>query len=533
MFKVLLIDDEPSVIHGLKTMIPWKDIGFEICGTACNGADGLSRIKELSPDLVITDIKMPVFDGLELIRQAVNEVKSKAQFIILSGYDDFKFVKEALRYNVKDYILKPIDEDEMIPMLSKLHRQMADAMEASRERDMELKFIANETINRLLDGEKKEGLLNRAKLVLDISEKEWFRIMLVEVENYEDWINGFDMEEAQRKKEGVMEVVRKILGEETISYVYDDGFSRLIFFVKDRIAAGKKLKHAMEDIRTGVEEYCGIIVSIFASAKNQGVRVAEKAYKQALYARNYRFFMGKGSVILYEEIKDIAVSYTIADTISVESVIEDVEENNLNQLNIKIDAFFREFDSKVTAPEVINAFINNLQMAVTKLIIHMNGDVEEFIKREKIFSCDMNEITLNDLRKRVIRFCETSSRYINSLRKRNSGNMIHEILEYIHKNFYTSLSLKQIAAQFYMNPFYLGQLFKKATGMYFNDYLNVVRIEEAKRLLRRTNMKIYEIATKVGYTDPDYFFSRFEKLNHISPLKYKKSMMNDDGESVK
>lgn len=529
IFKVLLIDDEPSVIYGLKTMIPWNEMGYEVCGSANNGEDGLNFIKGNSPDLVITDIKMPVFSGLELIKRAVNELKSKAKFVILSGYDDFSFAKEALKYNVKDYILKPIDEDEIIPLLRKLHKQMVDEITAVKERDMELEFIANETINRLLNGEKKDSLINRAKLVLDISENEWFRIALVEIEDFEDWMSGFDGEEVQKRKGNIIEIIKTALNTENIFYVYDDGLNRLVFFINEEMAGKKKFRNLVEDIKAAIRERYNITVSIFASGKHQGVESTEKAYKQALNTRNYRFFKGKGSIILYEDIKDAVISYTIMDALPVESLMEDLEANNLHNLTIKINTVFCEFYNKTIAPEIINAFINDLQFSIARLITAMNGNVEEFIKKEKIFSYDMNEITLNDLRKNVISFCENSSRYINSLRKKNSVNVINEIMEYINKNFQSNLSLKQIAAQFYMNPIYLGQLFKKITGMYFNDYLNVVRIEEAKKLLRRTNMKIYEIAAQVGYIDPDYFFSRFEKLNHISPLKYKKSIMNEDG----
>lgn len=528
LFKVLLVDDEPSVIDALKAVIPWNENGYEVSGSAYNGEDALEFIKSRSPDLVITDIKMPVFDGLELIRQAVTEIKSRAHFVILSGYDEFSYVKEAIKYNIKDYILKPIDEGDIIQLLQKLRRQLLDELAASRERDVELKFIASETISRLLNGEKKESLISRAKLFINIPEHETFRISLLEIENFSDWMSDLAGEEVQKRKTVIADCFKSYLGEDHVPYIYDDGLNRLVIFIRDFPPERKHSGNLAEVVRTVLKENHGIPVSIFTSDGHIGVENIEKAFKQALLAREFRFFKGRCCNIQYSGIKDTSINNMITDMFPVESIIENLEANNLHNLTVTINSAFSEFACKYAAPRVVIAHINDLVLGIARLIVAMNGNTEDFIKKERLFSYDLDDVTLDDLRKSAIGICERSCSYIGTLRKRNSDSVINDIVEHIRKNYPSDLSLKKIAANYYMNPVYLGQLFKKITGMYFNDYLNVIRIEEAKKLLRRTNMKIYEVAAKVGYTDSDYFFSRFEKLNHVSPMKYKKSMMAEE-----
>jgi two-component system response regulator YesN len=137
---------------------------------------------------------------------------------------------------------------------------------------------------------------------------------------------------------------------------------------------------------------------------------------------------------------------------------------------------------------------------------------------------DIDKITINELKEVLTRFCVKGAAYIKTLRSRQSIGTIAKVEDYIRQNFRDDITLKGIAEKFYMNPVYLGQLFKKTFGIYFNDYLHNLRVEEAKKLLRRTEMKVYEIAEDVGYRDTDYFVSRFVKVVNMTPSQYKKSI---------
>lgn len=522
--KVLLIDDEPSVIDGLKAIIPWDEIGFQICGYAYNGEDAYKLIKECEPDLIITDIKMPIMDGLQLIGKCIEELNIKAHFIILSGYDDFSFARQALKYNVKDYILKPVDEDEMIPVLKKIHKQIESNKEAEKQREIELKYIISETVSRILNGEDKEKLYNRARMILGISDNSCYRLCMLEIEDIEEIMNNVDGEVIQSVKDKFINDIKNCFNYEDILYIYDDGLNKLIVFINESVKSKKNIAKFAEGIKQFAKDKYNVIVSIYISDKHLGITSVNEAYKQVLETRKFRFYKGKGCVLYSENYKNISLDYNITQSVAIESIIEHIELNNAHSVVVEINTIFAVFLQRYTAPEVVHAFLSNIYLGVVRLISSMEGNIEEFVQNHKLFDIDINTTTLECIRQSIINFCKSACKYLDNIRKKQSANVINDIITYINKNYHEDLSIKSIAERFYMNPTYLGQLFKKTTGLYFNDYLNVVRIEEAKKLLRRTNLKIYEIAQKVGYTNPDYFMNRFEKLNNISPLKYRKSI---------
>lgn len=170
MLKVLIVDDEPWVLEGLRTMIDWEKFGYEVCGEAQNGTDAMRLIQENKPELVLTDINMPVINGLELITK-LNEVMEKPpKFVILSGYDDFKYARTALRQRVNEYLLKPIDDEEIEALLSRITPIIQNEIASNEDFDKKQFFIVNNIINRLIQGEYNENLelLTRNTLKLQV-----------------------------------------------------------------------------------------------------------------------------------------------------------------------------------------------------------------------------------------------------------------------------------------------------------------------------------------------------------------------------
>lgn len=158
MLKVMIVDDEPWVLEGLRTMIDWEKYGFEVCGEARNGSEAMRLIQEYKPELVLTDINMPVINGLELITK-LNELMPKPpKFVVLTGYNDFKYARTALQQRVNDYLLKPIDDEEIESLLSRITPMIRNEIASNEELDKKQFFIVNNIINRLIQGECNENL---------------------------------------------------------------------------------------------------------------------------------------------------------------------------------------------------------------------------------------------------------------------------------------------------------------------------------------------------------------------------------------
>ena len=158
LFRVLLVDDEPFVREGIKKLINWEDCGFILCGEAGNGEEAVELIESLSPHVIITDIKMPVLDGLELIKRVNIEMEKKIKFVILSGYNEFHFAQTAMRYNVKNYILKPIDEDELSELLKRLYGEITNETRLEKEHALGVDAMANSAVKKIRVKETRKSI---------------------------------------------------------------------------------------------------------------------------------------------------------------------------------------------------------------------------------------------------------------------------------------------------------------------------------------------------------------------------------------
>jgi len=277
-------------------------------------------------------------------------------------------------------------------------------------------------------------------------------------------------------------------------------------------------------IREKINSEAQLNVSIFVGERVRGLKALKKSYKSSLVAMNYRFYKGENSIIFYNEIQRIPFNYDLKEVLYFSVLVEAVENNKTKEIYTQVDTIFRKLVELFLAPEIIQVYLNNFALEIMKIITQMDGNVDELIKEFSVLNMDIDKITINELKEVLTRFCVKGAAYIKTLRSRQSIGTIAKVEDYIRQNFRDDITLKGIAEKFYMNPVYLGQLFKKTFGIYFNDYLHNLRVEEAKKLLRRTEMKVYEIAEDVGYRDTDYFVSRFVKVVNMTPSQYKKSI---------
>jgi two-component system response regulator YesN len=386
VFKVLLVDDEPFVTKALKVLINWEELGYSVCGEASNGQDALELIKKLEPDVVITDIRMPKMDGLELIQYCREMLKTNTKFIILSGYSDFKYAQKAIKYGAKEYLLKPIDETELIDRLKVLYKE-------------------------------------------------------------------FDRE-----------------------------------------------RQAVED-----------------------------SSKQAKFNINYKFYKNSGCLILSDDIRKLNFNYSYDNILSVNHIIEAIEKNEKDKLKTIVREVFCQFYKSLSAVDVIKMHINNIIVELMKLISEVGGDADSFIQEHSGYVNQLEELNFEEARENTLNLCLEGVSYIKSIKNSSSKGVINEVEKYIKRHYMEDINLKLISEKFFMNSVYLGQQFKKCYGKHFNDYLNEIRIEEAKKLLARTNKKIYEISECVGYKNRDYFVGRFQKSTNMTPTEYKKSIQTING----
>lgn len=521
LFGTLIVDDEPYVREGLKGLIDWGSYGFTICGEAPNGQIALDMMREIRPRLVITDIRMPEMDGLELIRMAVCVLKLDCRFIILSGYDDFRYAQTAMKYNVRNYLLKPIEEDELAKALSELRGEIEDGIAGDRERALSLKARGNETVRRLMQGETGTDVAAFAAKYLHACSGAPMSLAMVEIMDIRQWLSEMDYEEIQSNLADIHKNIANAVGPGNELNIALEEPHRFYILVTPAI-----LDNWQADESSFCRALCGSVaaggryrIAVYAGKRVTGLAGVRESYESCVLARELNFFERKSGVLLYDELKDRTFSYNITGDIGYAGLLGAVESFRKNSMPEAVEEFFSDLQKRLLAPDMVRACAAGFQLEVLRLIADKNGDPEKLTTRFTMKELELQ--TSEELKKNLLDFCLASADYIGSLRELHTPVLMAEVEKYVRRNFRSELNLKGVAERFFINPVYLGQLFRKSFGVYFNDYLHGLRIEEAVKLLKNSDMKVHEIAERIGYSDPDYFIRKFKKLLGVSPSLYR------------
>ncbi|MFC0472082.1 response regulator [Halalkalibacter kiskunsagensis] len=519
MHKVVLVDDEHFVRKGVISLIDWEDCGFQVSAEADNGEDALEVIDNTKPDLVITDIRMPVLDGLELIRQLVEEKKSSAKFIILSGYNDFSYAQKAVRYGVCDFILKPLEKEELETTLKQLSTTLH---EEKKLKEHNQKLIITNMFEDVLSGNITEHQKELSNFFQLERVKRMYYI-IVEVNTCSTYHS--DLKKVDVIKEYISDAIFEISNEKSIM-IRDHELNRYGVFVTDQHLEkfANHIAGFVNELQTTLQHMLNKVVSIYVGQAVEHINDLNTSFETATKTMEYRYTQLENEPIIYDMVKDQTIIHSeITDEVFI-SLMEAIEENDSSNMRKKIDLMFEEFQEKLFAPESIQTTIKRCVHGVMKAIRSMEGNEQQLTKLQPILNLNNSSLTLLQLKELLIEFVEEASGYIFKLRKQNVKSDIHKIKNYIEQHYHKNISLKSIAHTFFMNPVYMGQLFKKTYGVYFKDFLLQIRVNESKKLLRQTNLRVYEIAEKVGFRSADYFVTQFEKMENMTPTDYRKSL---------
>jgi len=522
MFSILLVDDEQFTRQGLRSLIDWKSCGLEVIEEADNGEDALQIIEEKKPDIVITDIRMPVLDGLELIR-SVTEMKlaKPPAFIIISGYNDFKYAQQAVRYGVHDFILKPIDRDEMTNTLRALQQKLVN------ERQQKLRserLILSSVIETLIRGEASTDLIEEWRRKAHDANS--YTYVFVELNDVHPWLSGQPAVTMQQFKEGVQTELQRLMPDFEQIFLHEHR-GRIGLIITDHLLAdyGGSLMTFARVLKNRLADLYGDRVFLFVGSTVDCLSKLPHSYEAAKEALLYKYIFDQERIVMYEQVRDMPLNYIEVNHALYNQLVHHLEEGKENELAATVDQLFEQFRSKRLAPEAIKMNLHHSVTAVVRMIQELGGDEQELKSLVPIVSWHDLNLTLAELRRLFDEFVRESGQMIRRLMQESNKGNIAKIKHYIETNFHKNISLKSLASEFYLNPVYLGQLFKKHYGKYFNEYVLELRIMEAKKLLRQTDLRVYEIAERVGFKNADYFVTQFEKLEHMTPTEYRTSQL--------
>lgn len=524
MFKVMLVDDEMFTRQGMRALIDWETFGFQIIGEADNGEDALILIRDIKPDLVVTDIRMPVMDGLGLIKHTIEENDWLPRFIIISGYSDFNYAQRAVRYGVFDFILKPIDEVELVEALKRLKDEIEEDRLFSGNQE-ELKWIRSFDLLMKGDALVVEELEELTSF-LHCGPKDEVRYCMIEVNDQHPWSEQEHSLSPDEIKEVFSSIIEYHLNLEQAIFINEHhkhyGF---ILTEKHLHSMNLTFENMIRRIQADLEKRLNYPIYMYIG-ESISIEKLSNSYQSAKGATQYKFIKGAGPIIFHEQIQDQEIHFISLSPSMLQRLLEQVEEQRSDEMQQTVNRIFNEFQKKHYAPEAVKLAIHQCVTGIIDIVRRLEGDEKKLVSLEPIVSWHDLNLTSKELKRLFIVFLEESSEVIGKQRKDSIKGGIQKIKNYIEASYQQNINLKSIAAKFYMNPVYLGQLFKKTYGMYFNEFLLQLRVTEAKKLLRQTDLRVYEIAEKIGFNNADYFVTQFEKSEGITPTEYRNKLLN-------
>ena len=543
MLKIFLAEDEVIVRETIKRMIPWEELGFELVGEAADGEMALPLLIRQKPDLLITDIKMPFMDGLTLAKLAKKELP-ELKIVILSGYDDFNYAKQAISIGVEDYLLKPITKNALIERLSEIrsryeHEKTQKEYYEKFQREMQAyeKNSSRDFFETLVCGsmDMMEVYKKAEKLGLDIV-AEAYNILIFTMNSEEDFSG---------QKEGYSEWEAESL--EMLEDFFSDNTSAMLFRC-NIFSYGVLIKGQKESIEKTTKEYVEKIQGLlnrkeskrewFLAVGQSVERLSQikKSYHTASRAFSQRYLYGE-NILYYDEMELMEHRSGQADTHD-NAYLKKVDVNALNP------AILQKFLSNGLQEETEN-FVKDYFYAIGQepmeslvfrnyVILNVRFSVITFLKG---LGCDTEgmepentEEVLAESGKNIesaIAYAEKMISQAIEIRDQNSGNKNRSILktavDFIDEHYMDEdISLNTAANVANVSSNHFSALFSQNMGQTFIEYLTSLRMNKAKELLRCTGMRSSEIAGEIGYKDAHYFSYLFKKTQGMTPSDYRK-----------
>ena len=537
MIKILLVDDEIWNRKSLQDQVNWRSLGIEISGEAKNGVVALEMIRQDQPSIVITDIRMPMMDGIQLMEILHTEFPH-ILIIILSGYAEFEYAKKAIYFQAFDYVLKPIDTDQLEATLKR-------AVAVLRENELK-----HDDILQLTQKVNESGSLSKEKFLTnliigsDLSEEEinhlvrkkgfqfhWPRmvILIIKAENFDE------IAELKYKhdRELTSFVLANVIGE--LFQNYEDSiifrnFTRQkeLILIKgfatdnDRVIIEEIYEKCQTVIHT-VREITKFELYIGIGREFTHIKDARHSYTQALEAVHNSGIVHTNRIIHIDEVSS-RIDYYIYPDNKEKALIYYLGNGYKPQANQLIEELFSELsDSKTIHPQSIRNTVLELTFSMNKLLKKHHMMLENLLNEPNIPDKIMNEFfTIKELKEWLKEISTEVIDFVSGSKKTGLKKTVLELISYLDQHYSNELTLYGVAETLFINPVYLSRIFKNETGMTFNDYINKLRMEAALKLLKDNNLTMNDVSEMIGYGNTSYFLKKFKEFYGCTPTEYRK-----------
>ncbi len=512
-YKILLVDDEMLDLQAMEAFVPWRELGFEVKAAVNSGFHALEVLEREAIDLLVTDIHMPNMTGLELARRAL-EKQSGLKILFISGHQDFNYVKTAMSLNACSYVLKPIDDEELMATLSSVHTQMN---EERRRQETEhvykemIPIVQKEYLQQVLEGSRDP---KHVSLLLDSPDgkaMKWpLSVAIVEPDDWSWKLNQYTEKEKKSILHAFQHGVAKVCQEQHIHFVCRMANQRMAILLE----ASKQEVIVLEELLASAQEkFPFTMTGGIGNAVNEPFQLAE-SYQQASAALDYKMFVGKGKWIAFDKIEGTELQ----DAENVEIQLDSLFQAIHDELN-KLFRATRYLHSRWT----IYHFTMFIVLKLEAYLQHLNEDLFKILDIElKNLDILLQFETIDDIHSWLRRRLFEISELLHQKNMNKNSKLIREIIDYVQMHLKENLTLRHISDHFTFSPNYLGLIFKEQTGKNYSEYVVDMRMEKAGELLKNPSMKVYEVADLVGYRYLPYFSRQFKESYGMTPNEFRR-----------
>ncbi|ASN06695.1 response regulator transcription factor [Virgibacillus necropolis] len=533
MYKVICVDDDYLVLEFLSQMIPWEEMGFIVIGSFQDGATALEHINSEIPDVIITDISMPIMGGIELIRN-IKVLDSTIHSIILSCHNDFKYAQQALKLDAFDYILKESMESQMIiDLLNRLKEKLDSEQRTNLEKN-QMEYLIKENLNILRSRFLHALLENKHEnkpmwweqqgneLGLDFSFNTCTPVLCF-IDQYMLNKEAFGSDELL--KFSIDNIVGEILKNE-IGKCFSIFYKESMFFIfyphQQKLYQHQDMQNSLKEIHKQLEDLLKVSITSVTGTSCEFPKSLVKQLKLMISTSDQRFYIEGGSITPMEQtnfsLEDIFTYYVAAEQeLKMLTVQEDIE-----SLEKSIHKWISFIYENRYQPNVVKKWVTKILIDINlKFNIMQDFETKHTVPDDLISNVETVYQLEEELKKTFMKLVN-SWKHINDLPERNE---ILKAQRYVLKNLDKKITLGEVADHLHLNPSYFSRLYKRNTGENFIDYVIKSKMENAKELLDRSNESVEKISEMLGYDSKSYFLKTFKKYFGMTPRDYKYSSL--------
>jgi two-component system, response regulator YesN len=520
-YKVFFVEDEIVTREGIRDNVDWQASGFEFCGEAADGEMALPLLRTTQPDVLITDIKMPFMDGLQLSK-LVRERMPWVKIVILSGHDEFEYAQEAINLGVTDYLLKPVTVEKLKDTLQKLATQLDQEKEEQKnlqklqeQVDENRVALRERLLLKLVVGaiSPAEAIERGHGLGLDLVAR-YYQVIIIKIE-LRDRSDQFDYEEYQH----IQDIVSALTENDPDILLLKKDFDELILIIKGTTP------EYLEDDRALLLNEISKEVTHTRYQLTSGTGTAQKRIADICQS----FVEALVDIQRHAGGSEINANHAI-ERLDLLKVDKSAVENFLRSgARDEFDAFFDAYiqplgESALKSNLLKNYMFLDVVLAAAKLVNDLGGEIDNIIPELNSIETVLSNIrTIEQLHEQSQKILSNTLVFRDSQCNDQYKNLIRQAKDYIDQHYNDpELSLNQVASQVNLSASHFSLVFGHENSQTFKEYLTKIRMDKAKEMLRTTALRSADIAYQVGYNDPHYFSSAFKKHTGLSPIEFRR-----------